>query len=269
MQPSQEQQVKTEDLKKEVVNDVQAISQTEAIDKTPPPPPEATDEEINWRKFREERARERKEKEEAERALRMEREKTRAFEGAINSILSGRTNPLPQQPDGAQLPGGPADGIDDNDIPTGGQIKSYVQRQIAKGVQENLGALEKKLEEKRQQEEQANLPLKLKQTFNDFDNICTADNLDYIEYHYPEVAAAFKNVPDSYDKWTNIYKAVKRFVPNLNSGKEAARAQINASKPQSISSPGVTQTGDEAPRIIDDKRKQDNWQRMQRIMKGG
>jgi hypothetical protein len=61
---------------------------------------------------------------------------------------------------------------------------------------------------------------------------------------------------------------LKRFIPNTNAGKEAAKADKNLSKPQSMSVPGMSATGDTAPVKFDDQRRADNWARMQRVMKG-
>lgn len=250
-----------EDKKPEVKEEVKVPQPEQVKQEVPPPPPPATDEEINWRKFREERAKERKQKEEMERQLAEEKARAEAMKQALEAMVSNKsTQPIEQS---SQVE------IDDNDIPTGSQIKSYVQNKISRGIQEGLKSVEEQLARKKQQEEAAQTPVKLKQTFSDFDRVCTAENLDYLEYHYPEVASALTSVPDSYDKWANVYKAVRRFVPNIDKEKELAKAQINSNKPQSMSSPGMTQTGDEAPRMLDDRRKDENWKRMQRIMRGG
>ena len=82
------------------------------------------------------------------------------------------------------------------------------------------------------------------------------------------MAAPYKHLPDSYDKWAAIYKAVKRFVPNPDSGKDQRKAEKNFGKPQSMAVAGNTQTTDSAPMMLDDKRRQDNWNRMQKVMKG-
>ena len=108
----------------------------------------------------------------------------------------------------------------------------------------------------------------MQSTFSDFNQVCSQENLDYLQYHYPEVAAGFKHAPDTFETWANIYKAMKRFVPNPDSKKDQARIEKNLAKPQSMSVPGSTQTGDHAPMDLSEKRRQDNWQRMQRVMKG-
>ena len=56
---------------------------------------------------------------------------------------------------------------------------------------------------------------------------------------------------------------------NPNSSKDQKKAENNFNKPQSMAVSGVSQTGDSAPMMLDDKKRSDNWSRMQRVMKGG
>jgi len=209
--------------------------------------PEETQEQINWKKFRETRERERKEKEAADkRAAEKEAEAT-ALKAAMEAILN---KPQPQ----SQNYGEPQEETD--------------EQKIEKKVQEIILKNERAREEERRKKEIADLPQKLSATFNDFNQVCSQENLDYFQYHYPEVAAGFKHAPDSFETWANIYKAMKRFVPNPDSKKDQARIEKNLSKPQSMSIPGMTQTGDHAPSELTERRRQDNWARMQRTMKG-
>jgi hypothetical protein len=79
----------------------------------------------------------------------------------------------------------------------------------------------------------------------------------------------FSHLPDGYDKWQAIYKAVKRFVPNTDSRQDSMKAERNLQKPASISSPGNTQGGNAMPGAkLDESRKAANWERMQRTLKG-
>lgn len=206
--------------------------------------------ETNWRKFREQREIERKEKEAAERRAQEKEAEAQALKAAMEAILNKQ--PIQQQNHYSQ--------------PYGEEELSEDER-IQRKVEAALALKEKQYEEARRQREQQEYPQKLAADYKDFNQICTADNLDYLEYHYPEVANAYKHVPDSYDKWANIYRAVKRFVPNLDSKKEAMRAEKNFTKPQSMAVAGATPTGDTAPIMMDDKRRADNWARMQRIMR--
>lgn len=205
-----------------------------------------TPEQINWKKFREAREQDRKAKEIAEREAAKKAEEVAALKAAMEALLS---KPAPQQQQEA---------IEESD-------EDKIQRRI----DEAINRREKEREEKRMMEEQRNLPITLSKTFNDFDSVCSTENLDYLEYHYPEVAAPYKHLPDSFDKWAAIYKAVKRFVPNPNSQKDQKKAEKNFNKPQSMAVGGNTVSTDSAPIMLDDKRRQDNWARMQRVMRGG
>lgn len=208
-----------------------------------------TQEQINWRKFREVREQERKAAQEQERIATQKTAEAEALKAAMEALLNkpGHSQQNPQ----------------------------YTQTQEMTEDQRIDAAIDARFKQRMQQEEHARMerdrqdaPLRLKRDYKDFDQVCSQSNLDYVEYHYPEVANAFNGRPDSYDKWVDIYKAVKRFVPNGDSTKDAAKAERNFNKPQSMAVPGVSQTGDSAPQALDSKRRADNWARMQKVMKG-
>lgn len=215
---------------------------------------EETPEQINWKKFREAREVDRRQKEAAEKRAIEKEQEALALKAAMEAILN-----KPQSPQRGSKP------YQEDHF---GEEESEDDR-IAKKVAEALAIRERKADEDRRQREQQELPQRLASTYSDFNEVCSAENIDYLEYHYPEVAAAFAHVPHGYDKWTSIYKAIKRFIPNANSRKDQAKAEKNFNKPQSMAVPGATQVGDTAPMKIDDKRRQDNWARMQRVMRGG
>lgn len=202
---------------------------------------------MNWKKFREDREAERKAREEADRRAAEKSAEAEALKAAMEALLNKN------QPRQQEIHDDYQDESDD--------------QKIEKQVNKILADREKLYEQQRAQREAQEMPQRLSQTYTDFEKICTTENLDYLEYHYPEVAAAFKHAPDSFDKWSNIYKAVKRFVPNT-SQKEQRKAESNFNKPQAMAVAGSTQTSDEAPRMLDEKRRADNWARMQRVMKG-
>lgn len=216
-------------------------------DKTITSPEPETQDQINWKKFREQREVERKQTEEANKRASEKEAEAQALKAAMEAILN---KPQPQN-----------NYSDSNE-------ESEDER-IQKKVNAALLERDKIYEEERRKREQVEFPQKLAQVYSDFNQICTTENLDYLEYHHPEVAKAFRYAPDGFDKWSDIYKAVKRYVPNPDSKKDQNRADKNMSKPQSMATPAVTQTGDTAPIQLDEKRRADNWQRMQRIMKGG
>lgn len=215
-----------------------------------PVEPQETDKEINWRKFREQREIERKQKIEAERIAIEERAKTEALKAAMDALLN---KPNHSNQNNNQY--------SDNEETEDDRIQKHVKAAIAKEKES--------YERERIQQEQATFPQRLNSTFNDFNQVCSTENLDYLEYHYPEVATPYKHMQDGFDKWAAIYKAVKRFVPNTDNKKDQKKAEANFNKPQSISSTGTTQGGNAMPAArLDQTRKDDNWARMQKALKG-
>ena len=211
-----------------------------------------TPEQINWKKFREQREIERKQKEAAERKASEKQAEAEALKAAMEAILD-------KKPNGQSY---------SNENQYSNEDETEEQK-IDKRVNAALEARERQYEQQRAQKDQQELLPRLSQTYSDFNQVCNQENLDYLEYHYPEIARAFKNVPDGFDKWSDVYKTVKRFVPNTDSKKEQVKAEKNFNKPQSMTVPGVTQVGDTSPMQLDDKRRSDNWKRMQAVIKGG
>ena len=202
-----------------------------------------TPEEINWKKFRQEKEAQRKAREEAERVAAEKQKETDALKAAMAALMN---KPSYQEEEREES--------DDE--------------RIEKRVQEALRKERELMEQERKAQEQREYPQMLRKNFSDIDTICTPENLDYLEYHYPEVAEPYKQMQDGYDKWAGIYKALKRFIPNKDSAKESKKADNNLNKPVAISRPGMTQTGDYAPKMMNEATRQKNWERMQRIMKG-
>jgi hypothetical protein len=209
--------------------------------------PAETQEQINWRKFREVRATERQVAEENAKLAAKSQAEATALKTAMEALLD-KKHPQQQQQSTEEM---------------------TEDQRIEMKIEQRMHAKEREYQQQRMEREKAEVPQRLQNTYKDFNNVCTKENLDYMEYHYPEVAAAFGMQEDSFDKWNNIYKAVKRFVPNTDSSKDAAKAERNFNKPQSMAVPGSTPTGDSAPQKLDDKRRADNWARMQRTIKGG
>jgi len=233
---------------------VNVVEKTEptSVQTTPviPNPEAETQEQINWKKFREAREQERKQKEAAEKKASEKEAEAHALKAAMDALLNKQSN---QHTNDNQY----SDDEETDDV------------RIQKKIDAALTARDRQLEEQRRQKEQAEFPQRLVSTYSDFNDVCTTENLDYLEYHYPEIASAFKHSPDGFDKWSSVYKAVKRFVPNTSSQKDQKKAEKNFNKPQSMAASGVSQTGDTSPMQLDDKRRADNWSRMQKVMKGG
>ncbi len=241
--------METENKLPETDNTQTVNKQTTPVTPATPVVEQETQEQINWKKFREAREIERKQKEAAEKRANEKEQEAQALKAAMDALLNKPSN---------------------NHQTTASQEEDLSEdERIQKKVDEAIAVRDKKQQEENLRKEQAAFPHRLTQTFNDFNQVCSSENLDYLEYHYPEVANAFSKMPDGFDKWANVYKAVKRFVPNPDSKKEQAKAEKNFNKPQAMSIAGKTQVGDTAPHTLDDKRRQDNWARMQRVMKGG
>lgn len=215
--------------------------------KTEAQPQEETPEQINWRKFRQERAEaEAKRKEAEERATKTAAE-AEALKAALESVLN-KPSPMQQHYES--------------------QYEEENEDKLLERKLENiLQARDAKMREEQKKREMQELPQKLNQTFSDFGSVCNQENLDYMEFHHPEIAKAFQHMPDSFDKWASVYTAVKKLVPNPNSKKDEKRIDQNLSKPQSMSIPGITQTGDSAPNYLDDAKKKANWERMVKVRK--
>lgn len=199
-------------------------------------------EEINWKRFRQEKEAQRKAREEAEKIAIEKAKEAEALKAAMAALMN--------QPSKNSY-----------------ENEETEDDRIEKRVQEALRKEREKYEQERKAQEQREYPQMLRKNFSDIDSICTPENLDYLEYHYPEVAEPYKHMPEGYDKWAGIYKALKRFIPNKDSAKEVKKVEANLAKPVAISRPGMTQTGDQAPKILNETTRQKNWERMQRIMK--
>ena len=202
----------------------------------------------NWRAFRERKEADRKAKEEAERRAAEKHAEAEALKAALEAITN-----KPQRHR--------QDEVEERDE----SEDERIQRRVDEAIKKH----ESEAERRRAEREHAEFPQRINQTYPDFNQICTTENLDWLEYHYPEVAAPYKYLPDNYDKWSSIYKAVKRFMPNPDSKKDQNRAEKNLAKPGSLSSTGTTQGGSAMPAArLDEQRKADNWARMQRTLKG-
>lgn len=204
----------------------------------------------NWKAFREQRELERKAKEEA---LRKAAEKAAEAE-ALRAALEAITN----KPSSNNQTNNDYDDIEETE-----------EQRIDRRVEAAIRQREAQAEQQRKQRELQEYPERLVATYSDFNKVCNSENLDYLEYHYPEVATPFKHLPDGFDKWAAIYKAVKRFVPNTDARQDQLKAEKNLIKPGSISSPGNTHGGNAMPSArLDEERKKANWERMQRTLKG-
>lgn len=220
----------------------------QTISKEESPAIKTEENQANWKAFREQRERERKEREEALKRAAEKHEEAEALRAALEAAIS--------KPNRQQQPS-----YDD--------VEETEEQRIDKRVEAIIQQREAQAEKKRQLKEQEDLPKKLNTVYSDFNKVCSQENLDYLEYHYPEIARPLQRLQNDFDKWADIYKAVKKFVPNTDTKQDMARAEKNLQKPGSISTSGGTQGQSSMPSAkLDEARKASNWQRMQNRLKG-
>jgi len=144
-------------------------------------------------------------------------------------------------------------------------------QRIEKKVNALLAVREQRFRQEQQEREKQEYPNRLMREFPDFNNVVNQENLDYIDYHFPEVSRPMQRLNDDFDKWSDIYKAIKKFVPNSTTARqESIKAENNFNKPKSISSQNMTPHGDGQRDTWQEieQRRAANWARMERIRKG-
>jgi len=216
-------------------------------------------EDPNWRAFREARKKDRADREAAERRAAEKEQEVAALKAAMEAAFTNR-GPTPQA---YQQQYGLNQGYD--------QPEESEEQRIERKVNDLLSKREEQYKKQQQEEEQRTYPQRLMKDFPDFNQVCSQENLDYLDYHFSEVSAPLQGLNDGYDKWRKTYNAVKRFIPNHSTAKrEAVRAEINSNKPRSISSSGPSPTGQAMTTSYQDveARRAENWARMQRTLKG-
>jgi len=259
------QEVKEEVKKEELTTE----PTTEPKENTDATNLEETPEQINWRKFREERKKERQESERLEKESKSKDQENLRMKEMMATLLKAKD----QTPMTVAETDKAVASLDPTDIPTGADVQNYVNSHVEALVEERINKMLASQEAQRKQEtairDQKELPQRLQKDCPDFENVCSSENLDYLEYHYPEVAEAYQSMPDGIKKWKGVYGTIKKLIPNTNSSKDSAREKANSMKPQSMSSPGVSTTGDSAPNYVSSTKREENWKRMQRVMRGG
>jgi len=225
----------------------QVIDQNPAENKT-----EATQEESeqtkNWKKWKENRQREREE------ALRIDaaRQKAENEAAALRQALEAVVNKPQQRQEN-----------------NGYEEEESEEQRINRKVEEALAKREQHYQAQREQEELKTYPQKLNNAYSDFNQVCSPENLDYLEYHHPELAKSFAHRKDGFEKWSDIYNAVKRYIPNNNSQRDAQKAEKNLQKPQALSHSTLSSTGPTGSSTqLTEQRRAENWARMQKTLKG-
>jgi len=217
---------------------------------------DGTQEDPNWKAFREARKKDRAEREAAEKRAAEKEAEAAALKAAMEAAFA-KAGPIPQQQYYPQQ--------------ENYHSEETEEQKIDKIVEAKIAAREAAAERARLEKEHREYPQRLTQTFSDFNQAIAQENLDYLDYHYPEVSRPLQELPDGFNKWAHIYHAVKKFVPNTATAKkDAARAEANMNKPKSISSTGIMQPGEAVNRSsyqeIEAKRAA-RYMEMQKIIK--
>lgn len=209
-------------------------------------------EDPNWKAFREARKKDRAEREAAERRAAEKEAEVAALKAAMEAAFN--KNSLPNST---------------NNTYQNNYNEETEDERIEKKVQMAIQMREAKADRERIEREKQEYPQRLVKNYPDFHHVISQDNLDYLDYHYPEVSRPLQRLQDDYDKWSDIYQSIKKFVPNNTSmKKESARAESNLSKPKSMSSPSMTESGQKSFSSLSAERKAANWERMQKSLKG-
>lgn len=212
----------------------------------------------NWKAFREARKRDRVEREAAERRAAEKEAEVAALKAAMETAFS-KSAPTPQAYQQYY-------GMNQYDQP-----EETEDQKIERRVNELLSKREEQYKREQAEYEQREYPNRIKKDFPDFSQVCSQENLDYLDYHYPEISRPLQRLQEGYDKWHDTYHAVKKLIPNhQNAKKEAVRAEANGIKPRSISSTQLSNPGQPSRETWQEaeSRRAENWARMQRTLKG-
>lgn len=235
----------------------------EPSEETTPEKTEEDPEQINWRKFREERERERRERAEEQQALERKRQEAAALKEVVDTLMSKQDHPMTQQQQEQMI----ADLIDE-DIPTGRDIKQFVDSKLPDIINRILDSREKSAAEERQKKELESMPTKLRQAHTDFDKVVTQENLDYLDYHHPEIAKALSYMPNGFEKWSSVYSTVRKLVPSSGAS-DLRRMESNAMKPQAasaVASPPSAEMG--YGRSLTEAERMENYKKLKALARG-
>jgi len=224
-------------------SDVEVDSNKESMENSK----EENSKDINWKKFREKREEERKQAEEEGKA----RKKAEAEAALLKEALKQQVNK------GTEEKAESSDWDIDAEYVNKKDLAELVKNQLI---------------EERKRAEAAELPKILRTQMPDFDNVCSQSNVDYFEFHHPEISSALSHMPDSAEKWSLLYRSIKKYLPSaaLGGEKDRQKMEANSQKPQSASSAAISQMGNSHTLgNITEAQKRDNWRKMQENIKGG
>jgi len=244
--------VQTENITEKKIETVEnKIQSNNSVQQEASPPIKTEENQANWKAFREQREVERKARMAAEQRASEKAAEAEAMRSALEAAINKPSNNHQIQDHGSQ----------DNEETEDQRI----DRRVNKIIKEK----EEQYQKEQHQREMQEYPQRLTQMYPDFNKTISSENLDYLDFHYPEVSKPLQRLNEGFDKWSDIYKAVKKFVPNNTSNQDMQRAEKNLAKPGSVSTPGATQGSSAMPSArLTEERKAENWARMERARKG-
>lgn len=151
--------------------------------------------------------------------------------------------------------------MDDDDWATAKAVKS-----TASALQREIEALKKEREEekKRNAEEKRQRELaRIKAERADIAQVCSDENLAWLEYKYPEEAAAIASCGDDAKKLTLAYSFLKKMMPNPQAEKDRVKVEANASKPKPMQGMPNPVPDSNAPHMLSREQKDQIWKRAQ------
>lgn len=109
--------------------------------------------------------------------------------------------------------------------------------------------------------------MEIQKNMPDLMEVCSQENLAYLEFYHPEIAVPIGKLPDGFEKTKLAYQAVKKHVKM--STKEKEKIEKNLSKPRSVHSPHSDETQKESSSgYLEEKARNQVWEKMQRLISG-
>lgn len=212
------------------------------------PPIKSEENLANWKKFREEKEKEKKARLEAEQKEAEARRQAEALQKAMETLLN-QNRQAAYQPAYQE------------------ELEETEEQRIARLVSQQLEKERARQEEEKRKRELETLPETLSKNYSDFNEVCSEENAAYMEYHYPEVWTALKYMPEGIQKYETAYKAFKRLVPYQTKHEDQRKIEKNQLKPQANIPAQADTTPVGTPWKLTEQRRQENWRRMQKDMK--
>ena len=123
--------------------------------------------------------------------------------------------------------------VNDDDLMEGKHLKQ---------VDDEVQQLRQELYEQRQYNTKQLAQAQLRAKFSDFDKVVTEDNIELLQYEYPELANTLNSSTDLYSTAVSAYTMIKKLgisqeqQSRVTTMADKAQAQKNAAKPKSVAS---------------------------------